>query len=293
VVTAADAKAELSKTTNVGYLTADAMVNPGYLNSADKQNPLWNVFGTNPGGTLYSDGFKYRYAGGALVNFFQDYNDDRLFYMYAPPGVDPTMSEYTAVDSTFSDYKASYYGDRDAAVALTNSGGASGVGHGVMKGFDASVPLISAAESYFLQAEAVQRGWMSGDAKDLFQKGITASFEYLGVVNADDAAAAYYANGKVLSDWNATPASRKIEAIVTQKWAASAISDNYEAWTEYRRTGFPGTGILPLTKYPGATRHIPNKYLFPKSEADRNQAAYKAAIAGGNDPQSSKIFWMK
>ena len=38
-----------------------------------------------------------------------------------------------------------------------------------------------AAESYFLQAEAALRGWITGDAKDLYQKGVEASFRYLGL----------------------------------------------------------------------------------------------------------------
>lgn len=294
VISATDAQSEISKTAAVGYLDGDALVNPGYLNTAQKQNPLWATMGLTAGGSLYSDGYSYRFAGGALVNFFKNYGDPRLFYVYSPGGgVDPTKSSYMQVDSTFSDYDAAYYGNRDQSIELINAGGGSGIGHGVMKGFDASVPVISAAESYFMQAEAVQRGWMTGDAEKLFDNGITASFEYLGVVGADDAAEAYYTNGKVLSDWSATPANRRIEAIITQKWVSTAISDNYEAWAEYRRTGFPTAAILPLSKYPGNTRHIPTKYMFPKSESDRNQEAYKAAVANGNDPQSSMIFWMK
>lgn len=298
VISAADAKAELAKTEEAGYLGEDALVNPGYLNTTGKQNPLWAAIGTNPAGSMYSDGYVYRFGGGALLNFFKNHSDPRLFFVYAPIGMDPSKNEFFDVDEDVTHYDAAYYGQRSKAVELTNSGGASGIGHGALKGFDASVPLMTAAESYFLQAEAVERGWMAGDAKDLFESGITASFEYYEVELSDgteaaDAAESYYTNGDALTDWDATPGNRKIEAIITQKWAALAISNNKEAWVEYRRTGYPATSVLPLTMYPGATRHIPTKYMFPKSEADRNQDAYKAAVAKGNDPQSSKIFWMK
>ncbi len=41
VISAGDAQAEIAKTASAGYLTSDAMVNPGYLNTAGKQNPYW------------------------------------------------------------------------------------------------------------------------------------------------------------------------------------------------------------------------------------------------------------
>lgn len=302
VISASDAQAEIQKTASAGYLTEDAMVNPGYLNTEDKQNPLWDAMGTDPAGSLYSDGYKYRFGGAALLEFFKSNNDPRLFFSFAPQGMDPSQNGFFSVDESSAHYDASYYGQREKAVDLVNNEGASGVGHGVLKGFGAPVPIFTAADSYFLQAEAVQRGWITGegaDAKELFQKGITASFKYLGVelddgdVDAAAAAEEYYTSGNVLADWDATPENRKIEAIITQKWAANGFINNYEAWVEYRRTGYPTKGILPESMYPTNTRHIPNKYLFPKSESDRNQDAYKAAVADGNDPQTSKIFWMK
>lgn len=297
VINASEAKAEIQKTVAVGYLTADANVNPGYLNTTGKLSPLWAAFGLDPSGNPVND---FRYAGGALMNFFKDFSDPRLFFVYAPNGLDPDDDEFNEVNEDPSAYDAAYLGNHNKASELVNSGfGEAPVGHGLLKSYSQDVYLISAAESYFMQAEAIQRGWLTGDAKDLFQKGITASFNYLGVkldngeVDADSAAEAYYTSGKALADWDATPANRKIEAIITQKWASDAISNNYEAWAEYRRTGFPIGSILPLSKYPTNSRHIPNKYMFPKSESNRNSDAYNAAVAKGNDPQTSKIFWMK
>lgn len=300
IISSSDAEAEISKTASAGYLTSDALVNPGYLNTAGKQSPLWSTYGISPGGTsLYSDGFKYQFAGGAMVNFYKTYNDPRLFYVYCPDGLTPLSSSYGTVDTNPGHYDAAYYGDRVTAAALVNTGnGSAGIGHAILSSYNQPPYLISAAESYFLQAEAVERGWIQGGdaaAGNLFDEGITASFNQLGVfantIGADSAAEAYYTQGKALADWSATPANQKIEAIIVQKWAASAITDHYEQWVEYRRTGFPGTDILPLSKYPGNSRHIPNRYKFPKSESQSNQKAYNTAVASGDDPQSSTIFW--
>jgi hypothetical protein len=159
-----------------------------------------------------------------------------------------------------------------------------------MSGPTASVPLMLAAESYFLQAEAAFRGWTSGDAQTLYEDGITSSFEYLytaagnSVASADAAAASYI---------SLSAGTVSVQNIIDQKWAALAGINSFEAWNEYRRTGYPNTGVLPLSMYPANSRHIPTKLMFPTSEQNTNQDNYKAAVAQGNDPQATKVFWMK
>jgi len=289
IISASDAQAEIAKTASIGYLTEDALINPGYLNTAGKQNPYWTSYGVDPGGSLYSDGYNYLRGGGAAVDFFKSKNDPRLFFAYAPDNSDPSTSDFSKVDPVFGDYDGVYYGDRDAASAQGTKG-TVGIGHGVMPGFNASVPLMTAAESYFLQAEAAFRGWTSGDAQSLYESGITASFEYLytaggdNVADADADAATYIA---------ANAGTVSIQNIIVQKWAALADMNPFEAWTEYRRTGYPNATILPLTKFPGNSRAIPTKLMYPTSEQNTNQDNYKAAVAKGNDPQSTKVFWMK
>ena len=295
VISASDASTEIAKTAATGYLTQDALVNPGYLNTAGKQSPLWASYGVDAGGSLYSDGYNYLRAGGAAVDFYKNNSDSRLFYVYAPNGSAPNTPDFFQTDSDPTHYNAAYYGDVTTASALGNSGSA-GLGHGLMSGYNASVPLMTAAESYFLQAEAAQRGWTSADPKALYQDGITASFEYFysqageSVASADAAAATYYGQNKNLIGWDAS--TNKIQAIITQKWAALAGLNGFEAWTEYRRTGYPTVSTLPLSKYTPLTTHIPTKFMYPNSEQATNQTNYNAAVAKGNDPQSTKVFWM-
>jgi hypothetical protein len=283
-------KAELDKTAAVGFITYDAGVNPGYLNTAGKQSPLWAAFGVSPGGSLYADGYTFLRAGGAGVEFLKENNDPRLSYIYAPKGADvtPNVAKYLQVDTNITHFTGVFYGDRKMA---TDSGVSkiSGIGHGVMSGYNQSVNLISASQSFFLQAEAVLKGWITGNSKDLYQQGITASFKTLGVTNAASAAADYYSQDKSLVSWDAS--TNKLEAIITQKWIANAYTHNLVSWAEYRRTGFPAINILPLTKFGGYNRHIPTILWYPKSEADTNQENYKAAGGPDTDPQNQKLFW--
>lgn len=284
------AKDELSKTSDIGFITADVNVNPGFLNTAGKQSPLWASFGVDPGGSLYSDGYNYLRGGGAAIEFLKTNNDARLFYIYAPNGSAPNNNAYSVADTNVSHYSGVYYGDRAAATAQTTNGTA-GIGHGVMPDYKQPIALISASQSYFLQSEAAWRSWTDGDAQDLYESGIVASYEALGIANADDAAEKYYSQNKNRVGWNAS--SNKLEAIITQKWIANAYTHSFESWCEYRRTGFPDLNVLPLTKYPGYDRHIPTIWWYPKSESDTNQENYKAAGGPATDPQNQNVFWDK
>ena len=297
IISASAAQAEIAKTAATGYLTQDAMVNPGYLNTAGKQSPLWASYGADPGGSLYSDGYNYIRGGGAAVDFFKFNSDPRLFYVFAPDNSAPNLPAFFEADTTFSHYHGVYYGDRTAAAAQNNKG-TVGIGHGVMSGYAASVPLMTASESYFLQSEAAARGWTSDNAQSLYESGIKSSFEFLytqgggTVVAADAAAMAYSAQNTDLIKWPMVlPA--QIQAIITQKWASLAGMNPFEAWNEYRRTGFPDLTTLPLSKYTPLTNHIPTKLMYPNSESTTNAANYNAAVAKGNDPQNTKVFWMK
>lgn len=290
-VAGAPGKAEVDKTASVGFLEEDAAVNPGYLNTSGKQSPLWASFGIDPGGSLYSDGYAYVRAGGAALNFLKSNNDPRLFFIYAPKGVSPTASKYFSFDGDATKYIGVYYGDRPTATSL-GTNGVSGIGNGILNSYDQSVTLISAAQSYFLQAEATLKGWLPGGdaaAKDLYEAGITASFEGFGL--DEDDAFDYYSQNINLVNWDAS--TDKLEAIITQKWISMTYTNSLEAWTEYRRTGFPNSTILPSTKFPGYDRHMPTIFWYPKSEADTNGENYKAAGGPNTDPQNQKLFWAK
>ncbi len=287
------AQGEINNTLSIGFLEAGANVNPGFLSSAGKQSPLWDAFGTDPGGALHSDGYTYIRAGGAAMDFLKENNDPRLFYIYAALGKAPNKSGFFDVVEDAAEYVGVYYGDRGTATSLGTSG-VSGIGNGILKGDDASVALISAAQSYFLQAEAVFRGWISGGddkAKELYENGIVASFETLDVDDAQSAAEDYYSQENELVSWDASP--DKLEAIITQKWISMAYTFPIEAWLEYRRTGYPGKDVLPSTMFTGYSRHMPNVLWYPKSETDTNQENYIAAGGPNTDPQSKTVFWDK
>jgi hypothetical protein len=287
---------EASKTQSVGYLSVDAIENPGY-NSA-KQGQFYANFGVSTSGGLNGT-YNYIRAGGFALDFYKNNNDPRLGYFYSVKGTQPTDAgtaqypngHYYYPSSTPSDY----YGDL-LGLQVTAPANGSGIGPGLIKdktGSQGEV-LMLAAESYFVQAEATLRGYLpggAGTAQTLYQNGITASFEYLGVPNAAAAAQTYYT--PTVTETNVswpTALADQISTVITQKWAALNGISCAEGWNDWRRTGFPA---VPGTLSPTATHHnMPYRYYYPAEEPTENATAWTAAGGPNVDPFATKLFWM-
>jgi hypothetical protein len=129
----------------------------------------------------------------------------------------------------------------------------------------ARVIFMSEAESYFLQAEAVIRGWGSGDAESLYYDGIALSFLNWGLTIPQFSA---YAAQTEVEYPTAGTTEQKIRAVITQKWTAMCGSQNTEAWTEWRRTGYPDIFTISATSNIG--NKFPARLLYPDSEVTSN-----------------------
>ncbi|HNR16874.1 MAG TPA: SusD/RagB family nutrient-binding outer membrane lipoprotein [Chitinophagaceae bacterium] len=129
----------------------------------------------------------------------------------------------------------------------------------------ARVIFISEAESYFLQAEAVLRGWGTGDAEQLYYDGIALSFLSWGLsfaqfnTYASQVAVEYPVAGSI---------EEKLRAIIFQKWTSMCGSQNLEAWTEWRRTGYPD--IFTVSASSNIGNKFPVRLLYPDSEVTSN-----------------------
>lgn len=90
------------------------------------------------------------------------------------------------------------------------------------------VYFMTGHESLFLQAEAVARGWISGDARTAYDEAMQAAFVFAGghdpsSLIADGGAYAY----------------QGLESIHLQKWLSMAGTQCVEGWAEWRRTDVP------------------------------------------------------
>jgi hypothetical protein len=153
---------------------------------------------------------------------------------------------------------------------------------------NAPVYLVTYAEALFAKAEAAKLGWITGGdavAKTNYELAVTNSIaQWTGSTTG---AAAYVAQAGVLYD----PANA-IKQIATQRWVHLFLH-GYEAWAEWRRTGYPA-----LTAAPGANAdRIPRREGYPTQERANNTANYNAAVAsfpyGGADDLNARVWWDK
>lgn len=139
----------------------------------------------------------------------------------------------------------------------------------------APVKLLTSYESLFLQAEAAARGWLAGDAAQLFEDAITANFVEYGVDPVDYLTVAVYPASGSLEE--------KIKAIITEKWYAMNGNQNIEAWTEWRRTGYPDFFTLSRNSRIGS--QFPQRLPYPEAEVTRN------LNFPGQKPMTEKVWW--
>lgn len=147
----------------------------------------------------------------------------------------------------------------------------------------ASAPavLMSYAEVLFLKAEAAVRGWIPGDAAQLYADAIRASMEQYGI--SGDAVNAYLAHPSVA--YNAATA---LEQIATQKWIA-LYGNGLEAYAEWRRTGYPA--LVPGPDNLNGDR-IPRRLPYPTMEQNLNGANLKAAQdRQGDTGLNGRVWW--
>ncbi|RAJ03927.1 SusD-like starch-binding protein associating with outer membrane [Chitinophaga skermanii] len=133
----------------------------------------------------------------------------------------------------------------------------------------APVKYASVAETYFLRSEARLRGYISTgpSAQTLFTDGIKASFISTGVTAADSLANAYITLAPD-AQWSAT-VDTAVKRIIVQKYYAFSGSQTFEAWCDWRRTGYPDFLVRSVNSaLPGNTK--PLRFIYPSAELTRN-----------------------
>ena len=159
-------------------------------------------------------------------------------------------------------------------------------------------PIIMAAEVDFMKAEAYQKGWATGDAKQAYVNGILHSAQFYFGQNAVSESSygttmAMPAESVVVAyaqkSWDA--ATNKEAAIIAQKWLNFGYMQPAQAWSEIRRTGYPNL-YFPADPNAQLLKSVPDRVRYPSSERNNNKSNYEAQIASmGSDDAYIKIFW--
>lgn len=147
-------------------------------------------------------------------------------------------------------------------------------------------PILTWAEVNFLLAEAALKGWITADAQAYFNKGVEASWKQWKCTWDGTAGTTYLARATV----RFTGTTATMERLISQKYIAMFFS-GFEAWYDYRRTGYPVLPIGPAAKNNGV---LPTRFEYPLITKATNKANYDAAAANiGGDNLRTKVWWQK
>ena len=253
-------------------------------------NPIWEV----------SESFEDMRMGATMDCYLNGYKDPRISQYFRPSAKD-----------------GSYHGVRNglSSISKTNYGNAAS---GLNFERNSDMQWMDAAEAYFLLAEAKLRLSLGTETvKSYYEQGIRTSFLSKGVeakymdtyiTDATSLPLALYTNpvtnantnvGSSLSQitiaWDeSADADVKLERIMTQKWIA-LYPDGQEAWSEMRRTGYPG--FVRINSYANQTEVANNELIsrlkFPTTEYSNNNQNTVAAtsLLKGTDAAGTRLWW--
>jgi hypothetical protein len=144
------------------------------------------------------------------------------------------------------------------------------------------------AEVCFLQAEAVERGWATGDAAQLYANGVTAAMQMYGLYDPSLEIPQPEIDAYLVGNpYNAGPWD---EVLGTQYWIATFLNE-YESYANWRRTNYPT--LVPVD-YPGneSNSQIPRRLRYPAAEAANNPQNYLEAVNRmGEDQFWTRMWW--
>ena len=160
----------------------------------------------------------------------------------------------------------------------------------------------SYSEALFLKAEAALRGWISGNAEDLWKQAIKASMDEIGVFVTRSGGKNTISTDEQNAYIAALPAfgsnkEEQLRSIMVQKWIA-LYPNSVEAWAEQRRTGYPDYASKILT-YPAVSAssgvsvgNIIQRIPYPQNEYNTNAVNVPAEYADYNAKNMEKgISW--
>ena len=248
---------------------------------------------------IYNDWGDHR-VGADIISYMNGYKDPRRAVMF-------TQGTWNK--------KTDYYGMRIGTDPTNKSAMVSTYSNQIV---DSKSPYLwmNAAEVTFLRAEGALRDWaMQGDAKDLYETAIRLSFEERGATGADtyltDAVSTPQKYTDPMDNYSMqAPAStitiaweagdtdavreRNLERIITQKWIA-IFPLGIEAWSEYRRTGYPR--LLPAVENKSAgtvnVKYGARRIPYPSEEYTENPVHLQEAVSmlNGRDNAGTRVWW--
>ncbi|TVQ06419.1 MAG: SusD/RagB family nutrient-binding outer membrane lipoprotein [Bacteroidetes bacterium] len=250
-------------------------------NSVHK-NPLWETMYRNES-VIQNNPSKF------FADLVDSRNDPRasVFFQEAPLSFLPFIPKYKGIPNLLPNGHAAWdnYNLNQSLGIAGEWGDISQIGTWFLRNNTPGV-IMNYAEVCFLLAEAALQGLWDEDPQSLLREGVRAHIEYINLFGDEE----HQIPESEIHIFLLNLPQVTLEEVITQKWLSFAYEQGFEAFAEYRRTGFP-----VLTDYFG---HAINQDIFPKrlpyppSEQTLNRANYnKALINQGPDNEFTHLWW--
>lgn len=265
----------------------------GYLNPLGEINKVWEEV----------------YMNASMESILNGYEDPRRKHYFNPCPSDVMLTDRNGNDSVLYPLKGQYKGIRQGTCfshMLYKSHS------NIYTSQSSPAILMTAAEVWFLRAEAALRGWTDESAGYCYEKGITASFtqwnatgisDYLesdktgaDYVDVYDSGNNIKARCRVSPRWiEGAGREVKLEKIMTQKWLA-IFPEGCEAWAEQRRTGYPRLFPVRFNNSPDnsiSTETMIRRLPFPGSVKSLDGVLYGRLLLLLDAPDNggTRLWW--
>jgi hypothetical protein len=274
---------ELALSSSAGLMeTSDMVINTGF------SHPITTISGS--WGDIR--------MGAEMESILTGFNDGRLDAYFSPSADAALTGDYKGIRMGVDIEAKSQYVDHSAIGAVIDG---------------ETLTWMTASEVLFLKAEAALRGWTgAGGAQANYEAGVTASFSQHGVSGVSDYLAdntstpadfvdalftvndiAYGSDVKIAYNAAGTD-EEQLEQIITQKWIAM-FPDGQEAWSEFRRTGYPRLFPVIVNNSGGTidTDIQIRRINFVADEINTNAANVTTATGYLNGPDNggTRLWW--
>lgn len=288
---------------------AEAAVLSGVLTSNTQNATIQrSLSGDDANGLSFNGADNESSMSSTMASYLKGYNDLRLGVYFQPA---LATGQFKGLRNGSSATEINSPGNRPQKTSNIGAGWVTWNGSSWVPNLARRSEVMASAEAYFLLAEGTLNGWNmgGGSAREYYEEGIVLSMQQWGITdngiiqqyinsNATPVAPGDEANSPAVSDipimWGATESVQRAQ-IGTQKWLA-VFPDGIEAWSGFRRTGYPL--MYPLLESDNADLPIGTfiqRLPYSSVDAATNGAALLGGIQllGGPNTGATPVWWAK
>lgn len=248
------------------------------------ENPVGSVFKSH--GLVNSGAVK---ISRTFMNHLQHTNDPRIRVYCALPDGNNNPADQKGLPNGY-DILSIYEGEP----GYTSLADYSTLNPATLLQLDAPAIHMTYAEVELLKAEAILKGWTSGNAGESYQKAVRSSMRQQAYYGAEGIIEETEIEDYLMQDLfgKAPTTEAKLNVLGSEFWVATFLN-GYESYANWRRTGYPVLFPVSFSGSPNQGR-IPRRFTYPTEEYSVNPGNVKEAVERqGADALSTRIWWDK